>query len=148
MPEADAHSEAQAQASAQPQDQAQRIAAYADKLSQLKARSALREVMERELLLEFIRANRGTINEYPLLETQQNTIINLLCQRSGDHPAYEYVRKLTGSFIALLAHYSRAKEGTEAERTEQLRVQLSSSASWPARSRPPTRTSRPTSATP
>jgi|MTBAKSStandDraft_2_1061841.scaffolds.fasta_scaffold00063_61 hypothetical protein len=124
MPEADAHSEAQAQASAQPQDQAQRIAAYADKLSQLKARSALREVMERELLLEFIRANRGTINEYPLLETQQNTIINLLCQRSGDHPAYEYVRKLTGSFIALLAHYSRAKEGTEAERTEQLRVQL------------------------
>ncbi len=124
MSETEQNPETQAQAEAPPQDQAQRITVYADKLAQLKARSALREVMERELLLEFIRTNRGAINEFPMLETQQNSIINLLCQRSGDHPAYEYVRKLTGSFIVLLTHYAKAKDGPDRERAEQLRVQL------------------------
>ncbi|WP_449242579.1 hypothetical protein [Desulfovibrio sp.] len=105
-------------------DRSQRLAAYVDKLDQLKERSSLREVMERELLLEFIRANRANINEYPLLETQQNSVINLICQRGGEHPAYEYVRKLTGNFIVLLTHYGKSKDGPDQVRAGELRVQL------------------------
>lgn len=104
-------------------DRAQRLSAYADKLAQLKERNSLREVTERELLLEFIRINRGNINEYPLLETQQASIINLICPRAGDHPGYEFVRKLTGNFIALLSHYAKER-GAGGERVEQLRTHL------------------------
>ncbi len=129
MPESTTSPENQTAASqvsddTQAPERGQRLSAYLDKLAQLKERSALREVMERELLLEFIRANRANINEYPLLETQQNSVINLICQRGGEHPAYEYVRKLTGAFIVLLTHYGKSKDGPDRDRVEQLRVQL------------------------
>jgi len=78
----------QAQASpAEPQTREQRIEAYQAKLKQLKGRSALREVVERELLLEFIRVNRQNINEFPMLESQQDSVIAVLCQRS-EHPCH------------------------------------------------------------
>jgi len=69
----------------------------------------VREVLERELLLSFIDINSGGISEYPLLETQQQSIINTLCRRT-DHPADAFLRKLAGNFPLLL---NRAdKEGT------------------------------------
>ncbi|MBU1247540.1 MAG: hypothetical protein KKB70_02480, partial [Proteobacteria bacterium] len=86
----------------------QRFTTYLEHLNKLKDdRVTLREVLEREILLGFIRTNRSSINEFPLLDTQQQTVIELMCQRL-DHPAYDYIHKLSGNFVALLGHYRKA----------------------------------------
>lgn len=108
---------------AEPQSREQRIEAYQAKLRQLKERSALREVVERELLLEFIRVNRSNINEFPLLESQQNSVISVLCQRS-EHPCYEYIRKLAGNFIVLLGHDEKEQAGQDETAKEATRTLL------------------------
>jgi len=78
-----------------------RLEAYFAALRPLKERSTLREVLERELLLAFININSGGISEYPMLESQQQSIINTLCRRT-DHPADAFLRKLAGNFPVLL----------------------------------------------
>lgn len=86
----------------------ERFNVYLDHLSKLREdRVTLREVLEREILLGFIRTNRSSINEFPLLEMQQEAVIELMCQRL-DHPAYDYIRKLSGNFVAMLGHYRKA----------------------------------------
>ena len=47
-----------------------RFAACLERLEELKAVKARREVLEERVFLEFLRANRGRINEFPLLETE------------------------------------------------------------------------------
>lgn len=78
-----------------------RLDAYLATLRPLKERGAVREVLERELLLTFIQVNSGGINEYPMLETQQRSIVSILCRRS-DHPADVMLRKLATNFPLLL----------------------------------------------
>jgi len=78
-----------------------RLEAYFAALRPLKERSTVREVLERELLLAFIEINSGGISEYPMLESQQQSIINTLCRRT-DHPADAFLRKLAGNFPLLL----------------------------------------------
>lgn len=91
----------------------QRFVAYLALLDQLKEdRITLREILEREILLGFIRTNRSSISEFPLLEMQQQTVIELMCQRL-DHPAYDYIKKLTGNFVTLLGHYRKASAGND-----------------------------------
>ncbi|SKA73342.1 hypothetical protein SAMN02745704_00457 [Paucidesulfovibrio gracilis DSM 16080] len=105
-------------------DKDQRLKAYLDVLERLRQeRTSLREVLEREILLSFIRINRANLNEFPLLETQQRTVINLLCQRS-DHPAYDYIHKLTGNFLVLLNRLSKAGPGEEDEKGQSTRSRL------------------------
>jgi len=104
-------------------DKHQRLAAYQQKLRALKERSALREVMERELLLEFIRVNHGNISEYPLLKAQQASVIELLCARAG-HPGYEYIHKEIAGFIVLLGHYEKAVRAGDTGRADELRTGL------------------------
>ena len=101
----------------------QRLAAYQRKLGALKERSALREVMERELLLEFINVNHGNINEFPLLKAQQKSVVDLLCGRTG-HAGYEYIHKHIGNFIVLLAHYGKAVKVGDKARAEEVQVGL------------------------
>lgn len=101
----------------------QRLAAYQKKLRALKERSSLREVMERELLLKFIEVNKPRINEYPLLKSQQQSVIELLCARSG-HPGYEYIHKHIGTFIVLLAHYEKAAATKDTDRLDELEAGL------------------------
>lgn len=106
-------------------DREQRLDAYLAKLDELKrANTTLREVLERELLLEFVRTNRANINEFPLLETQQQSVITVLTQR-GEHPAYDHIRRLTSSFITLLNQYRKLKDGKEAEHLDSIRGQIS-----------------------
>jgi len=100
-------------------DRDQRFTAYQRKLRSLKERSSLREVVERELLLEFINVNHGNINEFPLLKAQQKTVVDLLCGRTG-HPGYEYIHKQIGGFIVLLAHYEKAVRVGDKARTKDL----------------------------
>ncbi len=104
-------------------DKEQRLRAYQKKLGALKERSSLREVMERELLLEFININHGIINEFPLLQAQQQTVVQLLCGRTG-HPGYEYIHKHIGDFIVLLAHYEKAVKVKDKERAKELQSGL------------------------
>lgn len=104
-------------------DNEQRLAAYQKKLRALKERSSLREVMERELLLEFIKVNHGSINEYPLLKAQQQSVVELLCGRIG-HPGYEYIHQHIANFIVLLAHYEKALNGKDVDRTNELQAGL------------------------
>ena len=104
-------------------DKTQRLGAYQTKMGALKERSSLREVMERELLLEFINVNHGNINEFPLLKAQQQTVVALLCGRTG-HPGYEYIHKHIGEFIVLLAHYEKAVKVGDKKRAEELQSGL------------------------
>lgn len=104
-------------------DKNQRLAAYQQKLRALKERSALREVMERDLLMEFIRVNHGNISEYPLLKAQQASVIELLCGRAG-HPGYEYIHKHIAGFIVLLGHYEKAVRAGDTERADEQRTGL------------------------
>ncbi|QJB55164.1 hypothetical protein [Pseudodesulfovibrio sp. zrk46] len=101
----------------------QRLTAYQKKLRALKDGAALREVMEREVLLEFIKVNHGNINEYPLLKAQQQSVVNILCGRVG-HPGYEFIHKHIANFIVLLAHYGKAVQVNDATRTKELEAEL------------------------
>lgn len=101
----------------------QRLAAYQKKLRALKERSSLREVMERELLLEFIRVNHSNINEYPLLKAQQKSVVELLCARTG-HPGYEYIHKHIANFIVQLARYEKATKVGDVARAEEVKAGL------------------------
>lgn len=102
----------------------QRFDAYLDRLKRLKEEgTTLREILEREMLLTFIRANRENINEFPMLETQQHAVINLMCQRS-EHPAYEHIHRLTGNFLVLLPRFEKARIAKDEELLEQTRTHL------------------------
>ncbi|MGE4292233.1 MAG: hypothetical protein AB7E32_08490 [Desulfovibrio sp.] len=102
----------------------QRLTAYLDALERLRReRTSLREVLEREILLAFIRINRNNLNEFPLLETQQHSVIGLLCQRS-DHPTYDYINKLTGNFLVLLNRLAKALPSGDETVIGQTRTRL------------------------
>lgn len=102
-----------------------RFAAYLSKLNDLKEHNALREVTEREMLFEFIQLNHTRINEYPMLKTQQSSLINLLCHRSTEQPGHEYIKKLLGTFLILLNRYGKAQELGDAGQVEMVRAHLS-----------------------
>lgn len=101
----------------------QRLTTYQAKLRALKDRSALREVMERELLLTFIEVNHVAINEYPLIQSQQSSVVELLCGR-GDHPGYEYIHQHISRFIVLLVHHEKAVKTKDEERSRDLQANL------------------------
>ena len=101
----------------------ERLAAYQTRLRALKERSSLREVMERELLREFLALNQVAINEFPMLDAQKKTVVALLCGRQG-HPGYEFIHKHIANFIVLLAHYEKAVTVGDAERAESLKSGL------------------------
>lgn len=101
----------------------QRLDAYLAVLRPLKERSAMREVQERELLLSFIAVNSGAIVEYPLLETQQQSIVNLLCRRT-DHPADSLLRRLAGNFPVLLNRLDKESAGGDEADAAQTTAQL------------------------
>lgn len=105
-------------------DKDKRIEHYLGVLGKLKERQMLREVLEREVLFEFIKYNHGRINEFPLLEKQQNGIINLLCHRSIDLPAHEFIKRSLGEFILMLSRYSKIGSGKDEALINQTRARL------------------------
>lgn len=101
----------------------QRVSAYRKKLRTLKERASLREVTEREFLMEFIRVNPGNINEFPLLKAQQNSVISLMSNR-GRHPGYDYIQKLTTSFMVTVSRHEKAELSGDTEATEKYASEL------------------------
>lgn len=105
-------------------DKDKRVEHYQKVLSRLKERTMLREVLEREVLLEFITYNHDRINEFPLLEKQQSGIINLLCHRSVDLPAHEFIKRSLGDFILMLTRYGKIFEGKDQNLINQTKARL------------------------
>lgn len=105
-------------------DKEKRIVHYLKVLARLKERKMLREVLEREVLLEFITYNHDRINEFPLLEKQQNGIINLLCHRSVDLPAHEFIKRSLSEFILMLTRYGKIFNGKDELLVGQTRARL------------------------
>jgi hypothetical protein len=95
-----------------------RLETYLAALRPLKEKSSVREVLEREMLLCFIEVNSGGISEYPMLPTQQQSIVNLLCRRS-DHPADTVLRKLAGNFPVLLNRLDKETAAGDQAAVEQ-----------------------------
>ncbi|HKI82228.1 MAG TPA: hypothetical protein VKA04_11325, partial [Pseudodesulfovibrio sp.] len=115
-------SEAPARDNTRP-DKETRLAAYQKKLRALKERSSLREVTEREMLLAILENNSPAINEYPMIEAQRSSVMELLCGRVG-HPGYEFIHERVGQFIVVLAHYEKAVKTKDTARREELEADL------------------------
>ncbi len=112
------------QGNAQVPDKDKRIEFYLGILGKLKERSTLREVLEREVFLEFIKYNNNRINEFPLLEKQQSGIISLLCHRSTDLPAHEFIKKSLSEFILMLGRFSKLKGGKDKDMMDNIRSRI------------------------
>ncbi|NDV20709.1 hypothetical protein GO013_14960 [Pseudodesulfovibrio sp. JC047] len=104
-------------------ERGKRLAAYQNRLRALKERSALREVLEQEMLRELTRLNRAALSEYPMLPAQQKSVVTLLCGRVG-HPGYEFVHTHVANFIVLLAHFEKAAIAGDTDRVATLQTQL------------------------
>lgn len=112
------------QENAQIPDKDKRIDFYLKVLARLKERSTLREVLEREVFLEFIKYNNNRINEFPLLEKQQSGIIALLCRRSTDLPAHEYIKKILSEFILMIGRFGKLKDGKDKDALDSIGSRL------------------------
>ncbi len=100
------------------------IQSYLEKLGTLKERKLLKEVLEQEMLLTFIRANMERINEFPLLETEQNGVIKLLSFRAQDHPCQQHVKAWLNDFLNSLNHYSKPLVSSDAAAQERTKNDL------------------------
>ncbi len=91
-------------------DRESRFAACLGRLEELKAVKARREVLEERVFLEFLRVNRGRINEFPLLETEQQSLADMFLRRAeGLHPGHAYIRERLSAYLLELNHYGKAK---------------------------------------
>jgi hypothetical protein len=102
-----------------------RFAACLARLEESKAVKARREVLEERVFLEFLRANRGRINEFPLLETEQQSLMDMLLRRAeGLHPGHLYIRDRFTAYLVELNHYGKAKAVGDAKEQEALARRL------------------------
>jgi len=110
---------------APPQDRESRFAACLAKLEELKTVKARREVMEERVFLEFLRVNRGRLNEFPLLETEQQSLMDMLLRRAeGLHPGQAIIRERLVAYLVELNHYGKAKAVGDAAQVERLARKL------------------------
>ncbi|OLN27897.1 hypothetical protein DVDV_1862 [Desulfovibrio sp. DV] len=102
-----------------------RFAACLERLEELKAIKARREVLEERVFLEFLRANRSRINEFPLLETEQQSLMDMLLRRAeGLHPGYHFIKEHFSAYLLELNHYGKAKAVGDAVAQEKLAKRL------------------------
>ncbi len=110
-------------AAAQP-SQEERLAAYVATLRQLKEKRSVRTVLERELLLEFIRLNQSRIDEFPLIEAQQRSISEILILHGSKYPLYTHARSMLTDFVQMLTKYSNAQVHTNTQELAALQPEL------------------------
>jgi hypothetical protein len=107
------------------EDREGRFAACLARLEELKAVKARREVLEERVFLEFLQANRGRINEFPLLETEQQGLLDMLLKRAeGLHPGHEAVKERLSAYLLELNHYGKAKAVGDVAQTARLAGRL------------------------
>lgn len=104
-----------------PQDREGRFDACLARLEELKTIKVRREVMEERVFLEFLRVNRGRLNEFPLLEIEQQSLMDMLLRRAeGRHPGQEIVRERLVAYLVELNHYGKAKAVGDAVEKDRL----------------------------
>ncbi|MHC1791421.1 hypothetical protein [Solidesulfovibrio sp.] len=114
-----------AAAASPPHDREARFAPCLERLEELKGLKARREVLEEQVFLEFLRANRGRINEFPLLETEQQSLMDMLLRRAeGLHPGHAYIKDHFSAYLLELNHYGKAKAVGDAAGQEKLARRL------------------------
>ena len=102
-----------------------RFAACLERLEELKAIKARREVLEERVFLEFLRANRGRINEFPLLETEQQSLMDMLLRRAeGLHPGHAFLKEHFSAYLIELNHWGKAKAVGDSGAQEKLARRL------------------------
>jgi hypothetical protein len=89
-------------------DSAARIAGYLPTLRRLKDTSSRREVVEREILLAVLAANRDRLSEIPTQEADQQNLASTIAVRSELQPAHEHYQDWITQFLALLYQYDVA----------------------------------------
>lgn len=103
-------------------DDLERLKLFATTLRELKDKRSVRELMEHEMLMLLVRTNSSRINEYPLLEQQQRSIIDTLTTRSTQDPLHKFIRDTIDTFLQALTKYAaNLAGGTE---DENLRKEL------------------------
>lgn len=108
-----------------PSDRDARFAACLERLEELKAVKARREVLEERVFLECLKANRGRLNEFPLLETEQQSLMDMLLRRAeGLHPGHEWIKDRFTVYLLELNHYGKAKAVGDDAASEKLARRL------------------------
>lgn len=103
----------------------ERVDAYLERLEELKRGNALREVLEERVFLEFIRVNRDRINEFPLLDIEQKSLLDILLRRAQDHPGHLFLKGLVAEFLVALGKYGKARGAGAGEEAEARLADLS-----------------------
>lgn len=109
--------------SALPQS-SERFTALCEALEKAKAASALREVIQQDILMEMMLINRSRLDEFPNLEHQQKSVLRLIFLRGRDHPGLDFLRKRLDSFLALLNRYDKARLNGNTEETKALEPEM------------------------
>lgn len=102
------------------QNAQERCAEYWTTLRDQKERKSVREILEREVLLTFIRTNQERINEYPLLVPQQQSIIDFITTRAQGHPLHEHTANSISNFITTLNQYGNLTASDEHDAAAEL----------------------------
>ncbi|MBI4805365.1 MAG: hypothetical protein HY795_09030 [Desulfovibrio sp.] len=89
-------------------DPAARITGYLPTLRRLKETSSRREVVEREILLAVLAANRDRLSEIPNQDADQQNLAATIAVRSELQPAHEHYQDWITQFLALLYQYDVA----------------------------------------
>ncbi|WP_243359943.1 hypothetical protein [Fundidesulfovibrio terrae] len=106
-------------------DATARIDTYLPVLRRLKETSARREVMEREILLSVLLANRDRIAEAPVPEGDQQALVNVVSSLSQPYPAHAHYQDWMSQFLAALNQYEVAQRTGAKDQTATLLDQLS-----------------------
>jgi len=98
-------------------DSTARIESYLASLRRLKEISSpRREVLERELLLAVLQANRERLAESPALETDQQHLTGTIVSRAEPLPAHTLYREWASQFLVVLNQYEvAARTGATAQ---------------------------------
>lgn len=105
-------------------DSAARIVCYLPTLRRLKETSSRREVVEREILLAVLAANRDRLSEIPTQEADQQNLTTTIAIRSERQPAHEHYQDWITQFLALLYQYEVATRTGSKDQDDTLLGQI------------------------
>lgn len=106
-------------------DSTPRIESYLATLRRLKETSSpRREVLERELFLAVLQANRERLAEFPALEADQQHLTSTIVSRAEPLPAHTLYREWASQFLVALNQYEVAARTGATEQAAALLDQL------------------------
>jgi hypothetical protein len=105
-------------------DSTARIESYLATLRRLKETSSRREMVEREILLAVLIANRERLAEWPIHEADQQHLVATISTRSEPLPAHVHYREWMSQFLVALNQYEVTLRTGASDQTAALLDQL------------------------